>query len=612
MGTGPALFAGEPRLRGRGRHDMNSTTSLPVSPERRRGPTRAPGVRLALVAAGLALLVLPADALGQVQFVNASSGQSGTTTTSFSFSHTVNAGTDMILIVGAEIRASADSFTSVRYNGINLTKVSGITGASDVRAELWYLLSPSVGTFSVTLNASASRNLAGGAMTFTGVHQTTPLGTYAQTGGQSDSTSVTVSSAPGEMVVDVVAQRDPGTLETLTVGPLQTEQYRRDHTNTAMRIAGSTEPGASTVTMSWTFTGDPRHAQVAVPLKPAAQAPGPPPGCGSNSNVMLIVGNAASPSASDVSLRSYLQSQGLTVSYADDGDTRATYDSLIIANNIASVYISESVGSATLGTKAQTLNRGVVTANNGSWEDMLLGNPEGTEAGTTVSVVDNSHYITSPFALGVLTAYLASVNRARVQNPGAGATSLIVNPSNSANKELLVYLKNGGLYGGTPAAERRAGIYTDAVFAEWTSDTRTLVLRAIKWAAYQDACDPNMTLSKSVNPSGTQPPGTDLTYTATITNSGGGDAVTVVVVDTLPGQVDFKVGSVVSNLPVGVSVEYSNDGGSTWTYVPASGACGAPAGYDRCVNRIRWRLLSNLSAIPPNNTGTVEFVARIR
>jgi len=381
---------------------MNGTTSLPASTERRRSPNRAPGVGSALVIAGLALLHLPAEAPGQVQFVNASSGQSGTTTTSFAFPHTVSAGTDRVLIVGGAIRAGAPvNFTNMTYNGIALTRILGVTGADDVRAELWYLINPPVGTFDVRLTASASRNLAGGAMTFTGVHQTTPIGTPDSAGGQSNSTSVTVTSAPGEMVVDVVAQRDPGTMGTLTAGPLpQAEQYRRDHTNTNMRIAGSTEVGAASVTMSWTFTLDPRHAQVAVPLKPSGAAP--------------------------------------------------------------------------------------------------------------------------------------------------------------------------------PA--------------------------------------PNLTIGKAVAPPGAQPPGTDLTYTVTITNGGSANAVTVVVVDTLPAQVDFQVGSVVSNLPPGISVvvEYSNDGGSTWTYVPASGACLAPAGYDRCVNRVRWRLLNDLSSTPPDNTGTLEFVARIR
>ena len=57
---------------------------------------------------------------------------------------------------------------------------------------------------------------------------------------------------------------------------------------------------------------------------------------------------------------------------------------------------------------------------------------------------------------------------------------------------------------------------------------------------------------------------------------------------------------------------YSNNGGATWTYLPASGACGAPAAYDGCVNRIRWRLQNPLSSSAPNNTGTLQFVTQIR
>ena len=132
-----------------------------------------------------------------------------------------------------------------------------------------------------------------------------------------------------------------------------------------------------------------------------------------------------------------------------------------------------------------------------------------------------------------------------------------------------------------------------------------IVLRAAK---------PNLTLSNTVAPSGTVPPGTDLSYTVAITNNGGDSAKSVVVVDTLAATVQFKVGSVSSTLPPGVSVvvAYSNNGGSTWTYVPASGACSAPANYDRCVNRVRWTLQNPLGATPPNNTATLQFVAQIR
>ena len=125
---------------------------------------------------------------------------------------------------------------------------------------------------------------------------------------------------------------------------------------------------------------------------------------------------------------------------------------------------------------------------------------------------------------------------------------------------------------------------------------------------------PNLTSSRAVSPNNTQRPGTDLTYTLTFTNTGSSDAAGLVMVDTLAPAVQLKVGSVVTTLPAGVSavVDYSTDGGVTWTYAPASGGCSAPAGYDRCVKNIRWRLQNPLSFSPPNNAGTLQFVAQIR
>jgi len=125
---------------------------------------------------------------------------------------------------------------------------------------------------------------------------------------------------------------------------------------------------------------------------------------------------------------------------------------------------------------------------------------------------------------------------------------------------------------------------------------------------------PNLALSNNVAPAGTSPPGTDLTYTVTITNNGSDNATSIIVVDTLAPTVQFKMGSVANTLPPGVSVvvAYSNNAGSTWTYVPASGACSAPAGYDRCVNRVRWTFQNPVSAAAPNNSATLRLIAQIR
>jgi uncharacterized repeat protein (TIGR01451 family) len=126
---------------------------------------------------------------------------------------------------------------------------------------------------------------------------------------------------------------------------------------------------------------------------------------------------------------------------------------------------------------------------------------------------------------------------------------------------------------------------------------------------------PNVALVKSVNPSGTQAPGTDLVYTITFTNTGGLVAQTLVIKDPIPSSTDFKVGSVTSSLGttgLTVAVAYSNNNGSTWTYSPASGGGGASAGYDRNVTNVRWTFTGNLSQTSPNNAGNVSFTAKIR
>jgi hypothetical protein len=126
---------------------------------------------------------------------------------------------------------------------------------------------------------------------------------------------------------------------------------------------------------------------------------------------------------------------------------------------------------------------------------------------------------------------------------------------------------------------------------------------------------PNVPLSKSVAPSGTQPPGTDLVYTVVFTNDGGQPAQVFIVTDPIPANTDFKVASATTNLGttgLTVTVEYSNDNGSTWTYTPVSGGGGAPTNYDRAVTHVRWRFTGNLSQTSPNNTGSLSFTSRIR
>ena len=125
---------------------------------------------------------------------------------------------------------------------------------------------------------------------------------------------------------------------------------------------------------------------------------------------------------------------------------------------------------------------------------------------------------------------------------------------------------------------------------------------------------PVIAIAKGVAPGGTQVPGTNLTFTSTVTNVGGASASSLAVVDSIPASVQYKLASTSATLPAGVTVviDYSSDGGATWTYTPISAGCTAPVGFDRCVNRIRWRLQAALSSTAPNNQGTLSFISRIR
>ena len=119
-----------------------------------------------------------------------------------------------------------------------------------------------------------------------------------------------------------------------------------------------------------------------------------------------------------------------------------------------------------------------------------------------------------------------------------------------------------------------------------------------------------------------QIPGTDLTYNIDFTNSGTASAESLVIIDAIPNDTDFKLGS--ASVNVGTTglmfaVEYSDDynplslGGANWTYTPVSAGGGADAGYDRNVKGIRWRVTSgSLPQTSPNNSGSVSFISKIR
>ena len=225
---------------------------------------------MSLRALGFALLCLLAATNGWAAVAfDAATSSDCASCTSLSWSHTTSTGSDRLLTVGTQISGAGRTLTSVTYNSVSLsTKCSEVnTNGNEYRPYISELVAPATGSNTVAITVSGSAlDLIGGAVTWTGAHQTTPTGTCASATGTSTTPSVAPTVASDEIAIDslIIASYNAP-----TVGSGQTQRWNRTPFFVA-RGAGSTEPGPNP-TMSW--TGDNVDwAITAVGVKPASGA----------------------------------------------------------------------------------------------------------------------------------------------------------------------------------------------------------------------------------------------------------------------------------------------------------------------------------------------------
>jgi uncharacterized repeat protein (TIGR01451 family) len=208
---------------------------------------------------------------GTVAYDNASSAQSQSNNP-ITFAHTTGTGSNRLLVVGFVMK-DPKTVTSITYNGVALTKAGAIANTSNVEVQIWYLVNPASGANNVVVNWAGGTVSHVGAATFTGVHQTAPLGTFVsnKNTGADTTPNVTVSSSTGDLVFDVMGARNP--LLDSTVGAGQTARWNLNAGGNALVSGGSTEPGGGSVNMGWTLSTPGLWAIGAVPIKPAAACP---------------------------------------------------------------------------------------------------------------------------------------------------------------------------------------------------------------------------------------------------------------------------------------------------------------------------------------------------
>jgi uncharacterized repeat protein (TIGR01451 family) len=178
--------------------------------------------------------------------------------------------------------------------------------------------------------------------------------------------------------------------------------------------------------------------------------------------------------------------------------------------------------------------------------------------------------------------------------------SVILDPGNA--QDIIVQVS---IPGGVPLGTVETGVITVTGNGTGATDSATDVTTIVAG---------NLVLTKSVNPAGNQAPGTELTYRTDYSNVGLAGLTGIVIYDAIPAWTQYRVGSALPGTLapgiIGITIEFSDDGGATWVYVPVSGGGGAPANFDANVTNIRWTLNGNLAGGDGTADG-VSFIVRI-
>lgn len=385
------------------------------------------------------------------------------------WSHTVPSGNNRLLVVGLTLRDRTRTVTSLTYGGVALTKI----GSSNVRygVELWRLVGPTVGTANLVANWSGSSDMVGWSGSFTNVNQTTPHGAIAVANNTSSfAPSVTIGSAPGELVIDTLATRGSANSTTAGAGQTLICSGALGNGGTDGRGASSSEAGAASVTMSWTMGTLRSWEMAAVSLKPgtpvqadvATTQTGPSiANVGANITYTITVTNQGPATATNVIATDTLPTGVTFVSASSGGTVSAgviTWPTITALAAGASTSYTAVVTLPTLGSYTNVVRNTATTSdpdaanNNGTATAARVittvsavnlsgfayldanrnGFKDGAEAGTALTLYAKLFPTSTPAGPATQVAAVNSATGAFVlTNVGAGSYTVIIDNNNT-------------------------------------------------------------------------------------------------------------------------------------------------------------------------------------
>lgn len=214
------------------------------------------------------------DAISHASTVSSASNTLG-------ISHTTGGGSNRFLIAAFVLRRNngagdtGQTLTSVTYGAAPMTLLQA-SSSTNARVEVWYLVAPATGTDTITATVAGglTDRFSGGAISYTGVDQSAPLGTAAVgTTGSTQTNSASPASAIGDVVVAFHGKGTSGVAVTINSESdlLWTEEPTGGANPAArMTMTASTQEGRySSTTSTFSWTGSVTNAMVSVAIKPS-------------------------------------------------------------------------------------------------------------------------------------------------------------------------------------------------------------------------------------------------------------------------------------------------------------------------------------------------------
>lgn len=205
--------------------------------------------------------------------------------------------------------------------------------------------------------------------------------------------------------------------------------------------------------------------------------------------LLLVISNLMSPDPADTMKQSVFESWGYTVDLIADAATQIEFDTAFASHD--AVFVSETVSPTALGTKLAAAPIAIVSEEGLQNDELGISTGINRVVGNTITVTDNSHYISQPFPLGALRILSAPMEGLAV---GTGAAPDLRSLGQWGSAPGLAVLEAGGNQagGGTVPATRimlPLGRYSDDK-TDWrylNNNGRLLVQRAIQWAVQAGA-----------------------------------------------------------------------------------------------------------------------------